>query len=105
MIDERRAEAAIHNLADTDEAYARAKSRVKGLEYHLKVTKAAKFLQASGTMAEKEAQALNSPDYRKLVEEYENATLEMETLGAKRKREELIWEHWRSVNANRRAGG
>jgi len=105
VITEERAEQAIHNLASTDEAYAQAKSWVKALEYHLKTCKAAAFLEASGTVGEREATALNSQEYRELVDRYESATLEMETLGAKRQREQLIWEHWRSVNANRRVGG
>lgn len=104
-ISERRAEQAIENLASTDEAYAQAKSLTKGLEYRLKVCKAIAFLGASGTVAEKEAAALSSAEYIEILDEYQSAMLDMETLGAKRKKEELIWEHWRSVNANRRAGG
>lgn len=103
-ITEQRAEEALHHLANTDERYAEAKSRVKALEYRLKVVKATAFLAAKGTMAEKESTALCSQEYRDMLDEYETHFLEMETLGAKRKREELIWEHWRSVNANRRAG-
>lgn len=105
MIDEKRAEQAIHNLASTDEPYAAAKAQVKGLEHRLKIIKAQAFLEAQGTVAEREARAQTDRAFVKMVDEYQNAVLEMETLGAKRKREELILEFWRSVNANRRVGG
>jgi len=104
MIDEKHAEKALHYLAETDEAYAEAKTKAKGLEYRLKTAKAAAFLEADGTVAEREALALNDLGYREMLDEFEDAMLDMEIYQAKRKRAELTIEFWRSLNANRRQG-
>ena len=95
---------ALKYLAETDQPCAQAKGRVKALEYRLKVEKAREMLTATGTMAEKEATALISQGYTDLVDEYESAVIEFETIAAKRERAVLTIDIWRSENANRRVG-
>lgn len=104
MIDESMAEKALNYLASTDESSARAKGIVKALEYRLKVVKAAQFLSSSGTMAEKEAQALSSHDYGDLLLQYESAIIDFETISAKRERAVLTIDVWRTESSNRRKG-
>lgn len=104
MIDEAHAEKALNYLASTDESCARAKGAVKTLEYLLKVEKAMAFLSAKGTMAEKEAHALASLPYREMIEEYETAVVEFETIAAKRERAVLTIDVWRTESSNRRKG-
>lgn len=104
MIDEAQAEKALNYLANTDETCAKAKGSVKALEYRLKVAKAIEFLTANGTMAEKEAQALASLPYRDLIDQYETAVIEFETIAAKRERAVLTIDVWRTESSNRRKG-
>lgn len=104
MIDELQAEKALNYLASTDESCARAKGSVKALEYRLKVAKAMEFLGASGTMAEKESHALASLPYRELIDQYESAVIEFETIAAKRERAVLTLDVWRTMEASRRRG-
>lgn len=97
-------EGALNYLATTDESYGELVGRCKALEYRLKVAKAQAFLEAVGTMAEKEAVALCSVDYRQMLEKFENDVVDKEIIAAKRKRAELTVDVWRSLNANRRQG-
>jgi hypothetical protein len=95
---------ALKYLAQTDEQYAKETARVKALEHEVKTIKALSFLDADGTMAEKEAKSSSSESYRAWINTYENAVADRETTAAKRKRAELTIEVWRSLNANRRQG-
>lgn len=104
MIQESKVEQALNYLASTDESCAKAKGLVKAIEYRLKVAKAMDFLAASGTVAEREAQSLASMSYREMVDQYESAVIEFETIAAKRERAVLTVEVWRSESANRRKG-
>lgn len=104
MIEEKQVEAALAYLAKTDEQTAAAKGRVKALEYRLKVAKAMEFLQASGTVAEKDATSLASDIYTQMVNEYQEAVTEFETFAAKRERAVLTIDVWRTEQANRRNG-
>lgn len=91
-------------LLSTDEEYGALKGKVKALEHRLKVAKSEAYLEATGDQKKREADAYTSAVYRQKLEEYENATIDMETIAAKRKSRELVIEVWRSTNANRRAG-
>ena len=95
---------ALTYLAETDGPVAKLIARVKALEYEAKSIRGLVFLDATGTMAEKEAKAVSSSPYRAWIEDYENAYAECETIRAKRKRAELSIDVWRSLNASRRQG-
>jgi len=96
--------AALQYLGETDEVRAKLSARVKALEYEAKSIRGLVFLDASGTMAEKEAKAVSSAPYRAWIEDYENAYAECETIKAKRERAVLSIDVWRSLNASRRQG-
>jgi len=98
------AEKAYHYLAKTDEEVAQAKTRVMAAEHAAKTAKAICFLEAKGTVAEREAQSLVAHKYIECLNEFEFATLDYETLKAKRKRAELAIEMFRTLEASRRAG-
>jgi len=95
---------ALQYLADTDESYARLTAAVKALEHKGKTIRATKFLGATGTVAEREAQSIASPEYAAFVEELENTTADREIEAARRKRAELTIAVWQSIGANRRSG-
>jgi hypothetical protein len=101
---EDRVKKALTYLAETDEEHAHAKALVKGLEQSRKTVKSIAFLQATGTMAEKEAVAYKSQEYQAVVAKYENAVADEAILHNKRTTNALIVDVWRSENANRRTG-
>lgn len=102
--DENEVERALLYLAQTDEPYAQSVSRVKALEHRVKVIKSVEFISAKGTMAEKDAKAISSPEYKGWIEDYENAIADMETMRAKRKRAELEIDLFRTLESSRRMG-
>tara|TARA_R110002020_G_scaffold145872_4_gene320163 strand:- start:190 stop:516 length:327 start_codon:yes stop_codon:yes gene_type:complete len=96
--------AALRSLTETDVEYGQLIARVKALEHQAKTIKALVFLEAIGTVAEREAKANSSGTFRAFVEDYQNAVADREIMGAKRKTHELVIDVWRSCNANRRQG-
>lgn len=104
MISETRLNKALKYLAETDEDAARAKALMISLEDQRKTVKALAFLKAQGTVAEREANAYNSQEYRDHAEKLENAVADYEALRNKRATETIIIEVWRSLNAARRSG-
>jgi hypothetical protein len=103
-ISDDRLQKALRYLAETDEPAAKAKALVKALEQRRKTVKAYQFIQATGTMAEKEAAAYASAEYEEITEAIENAVADSELYANKRMTESLIVEIWRTVQANRRNG-
>ena len=90
-------------LAETDEQWAIASARFKATEERLKVVRSQEYLNADGkSIATREAQALTSPEYVKLLEVLESSLTQKLLLTAQRKRAELVIDVWRSLNANKR---
>lgn len=106
MITDEAAEKALRYLASTDEQLGELVGLVKGLEHRMKTEKAIAFLQSGQkSVAAKEAEALASDNYLAMLQTYEEAVTDMETVKAKRKTRELGIEVWRSQNSNRRQAG
>lgn len=97
-------EKALNYLAQTDEPYAKAKARVKYLDYKRHTIKATALLEATGTVGERESIAYTSPEMKAFLEEYREAVYDEQILASKRKSAELAIEIWRSQNSNRRVG-
>ena len=95
---------ALHYLATTDVEYAKLTAKVKALDYRGKSIKALAYLEANGTVAERDATSLTSQAYRGFIEEYENTIADRETLAAHRKLAELNIDVWRSLNSARSKG-
>ena len=91
-------------LARTDEPAAKAKAKAKRLEQFGKTVRALEFLEATGTVAEREARALASENYKSHLDEYEKAILDSEHLINQRATAAGVREVWRSLQANRRQG-
>lgn len=105
-VSEERAEKALTYLAETDREFARRETEFNALERMRLPAKGAAFekLGKLGTNTERECAAFNSEEYRShlnAIAVAETAYLEMRY---KRETEKLVWEHWRSINANRRHG-
>ena len=104
LVSDKRVEQAMTYLAETDEDAAKAKAKAKSLEQFGKTVKAYGFLEASGTVAEREAKSLTTEEYKKYLRAYEDAVMESEKYANKRASEAGIREVWRSLQANRRQG-
>ena len=94
----------MNTLASTDVTAAKAKALVKSLEVYGKTVKAFAFLEAIGTVAEREAKALTSERYKVWKKDYDKAVIESETHINKRATAAGEREVWRSLQANRRQG-
>lgn len=92
-------------LASTDELDATLFSEVQRLDHKIKETLGAHRLLADGTMAQKEDQARNTPEFKAVCAEHVKAILEHKEIKNKRATQTMRFEWARSMNANRRQGG
>ena len=97
-----RVEQALEYLVDTDEEYARNNAYVKMAPYYLKLIKAKHFLEAAGTVAERESKAYASSDYKKFYSDLEDSTVKLEIMEAKRESAQREVDIWRTISANQR---
>ena len=104
MITDADAEKALHYLKDTDLEAAELRSQVAYLDEMRKIVRAELFLEYTGTIPEREAQALKHPKYRDSVLALQVGTANYETLRNRRFTASQQIEIWRSENANRRSG-
>lgn len=91
-------------LAETDERAADLKAEVDRSEYKAKVTKATVFLHMTGTVAEREAEALKANETQDAYRAHFQAIRDFQAMANRRELERLVVEVWRSENANRRVG-
>ena len=103
MISEDRLQKALTYLAETCDEAANAKSLVEGLRQKGKTVKGLGFLQASGTVAERDAKSVTSDIFISWNEDLENAVAESETYENERKVEELVVRTYQTISANLRA--
>lgn len=91
-------------LSETDEKSADLKADVDRSEYKAKVTKATVFLHMTGTVAEREAEAVKANETQDAYRAHFQAIRDYQAVANRRELERLVCEIWRSVNANRRQG-
>ena len=101
-----RMEKGLRYMAETDVQFGMLKALVSDLENRIKVEEAQGIVNNAGKGAQDFIKSLarTSDGYKKLVDEHYGMLMEMEIMAAKRKSEELIFEAWRSINSNKRAG-
>ena len=104
MITEQKAEQMLIKIAETDDQLGELAYEVGKWEHMMKTTDAFGFIHADGTVAERKSLAITSEDYQNVLNKYLDAKREYETLKAKRKSWELVWETWRTQEASRRKG-
>jgi hypothetical protein len=97
-----RVESALEYLVDTDEEYARNNAYVKMAPYYLKLIKATHFLDAAGTVAERESIAFSSEEYKSWLQTLQDATVKLEIMEAKRESAQREVDIWRTISANQR---
>lgn len=104
QLNESRVERALIYLADTDEEHALLSGEVKRTEEAIKQAKSHAFLLSSGTVAERDAQAIDSPSYKNAVDEWVDKYKQFKIIDNKRQHEIRIMEIWQTLSANRRKG-
>ena len=105
MISEERVEKSLVYLAESDEHYAYAHAKAKAIEKEEKIVKAQAFINAKrlyDTVAEANAVADLSQEYKDWKERWENSLADVKLLENKRETEKVIWETWRTEQANLR---
>lgn len=104
QLNDNRVEKALIFLSSTDEEHAELSGEVKRLEERVKQAKSHAFLLSSGTVAERDAQAIDSPTYKNAVDEWIEAYKKFKTIENQRLHEIRISEIWQTLSANRRKG-
>lgn len=102
MIDQERMEAAMNFLAETDESYAQAKTNLLRSEILCKRIRARVYTFVEGNVEARKAQAETNQEVVTADDEYIKATLDFETLKARRSRAEILMDVWRTLEASRR---
>ena len=96
MISEKRVEMAVEFIRDHAERLGQLVGHCKALEQTRKVVRGQEFLNAKGTVAEREAVAESSMPFKDVVNDIQNAWAEKSTLEIQIKAAELTIEVWRS---------
>ena len=91
-------------LIATGQEHAELSGEVKRCEEAIKQAKAHAFLLSSGTVAERDAQAIDSPNYKSAVAEWIEKYKRFKILDNERQHEIRITEIWQTLSANRRKG-
>jgi hypothetical protein len=102
VITDEMAERALDYIRDNAGKYAEAKAQTRQLDHYRKIKRSELFLKASGTVAEREAIAETSPEYKELIDgiaasEEEENRLKWMLLAAQEK-----LNVWRTMSANER---
>jgi hypothetical protein len=104
MISYERMEKALHYLVDTDDSTASAFALVKKLEDNKKYVLGKEYLQAAGTVADRNAIAATSDVYQDYLEKIENAWADHKLLENKRATAKIFIDVYRTISANQRNG-
>lgn len=102
MVTEQAVDEAVNFLAESSSNYAVARARRVWLEYQLKITEAGFFKLASGNIEERKAQARTAPEYKKMVDEHQEAVVTELTLEGERHAADTRIDLFRTQEANRR---
>lgn len=104
LISQQRLEKALSLLAETDAEYAQWKGAVLRNEHMAKVAESLAYKSLDGTVEDKKRAVLLVPEVAKAHEEAFKAVVAYEALKARRQREVLIIELWRTMESSRRQG-
>mgnify|MGYP003112863211 FL=1 len=105
LVSEEKVEEILNYFAESDDDYGKLSARVKGLEKDEKIVVATGMLEArrfQKTVADAENEVRRSKEYKQWRETYENAVADYETMRANRGTAQVIWETWRTEQANLR---
>jgi hypothetical protein len=95
-------EAAMDFLAETDIRFAEAKTRLMQTEILCKRVRARVYITQEGGVEARKGAAEAHGDVIDADKDYVAATLDFETLKARRSRAEIVIDVWRTLEASRR---
>lgn len=105
VLTESRVTDALTFLAGSDEAVSHAKGEVARSEFLAKVSQAMAYKAISvGSVEDKKSEALMSSEVQTAWNKHFDAVVSYEKIRARREREVLIVDLWRSIEASRRKG-
>jgi hypothetical protein len=104
VISEERAEKALRFLVETDDSCAEARGEMERAEIAWKRTREAVFTHTEGTVAERQALAMQHANTREAHEIYVAALQGYWKLHNKRDTEKIVLDVYRTVSANKRMG-
>jgi hypothetical protein len=104
MITDSKVEEAIGVIAKNADLIGQLRGNKAFLEHRIKIERGQRFLDASGTVAERESIAWTDTAVYALCTEYRDTVTELETILTKFKAAELTTEVWRTQAANSRRG-
>ena len=104
MITDEAVESAVHFYAANAERAGELRGAIEAQKHRAKVMAATVFLDATGTVAERERIADTNQSVVEAMEAHHNAVADYETLRTQLKAAELRIEVWRSQQASSRRG-
>ena len=104
MIEDKQVEAALFYVRDHAGEAGQLAGAVKEAEARRKTSMAISFLQATGTVAERQARSRTDPAVMVAYHDYCEAVADYEKIKLNIKAAEMLIEVWRTENSNRRAG-
>jgi hypothetical protein len=104
VINDTRAEAAAEFIRDNAKRHGQLKGAALFAEYKIKRARSVAFLEAEGTVAEREAKAWMAEEVRLASEEHRDATADEIMLRDQIEAANLTFEVWRTQAADRRKG-
>jgi hypothetical protein len=105
LLSESRVTDALHYLANSDELVAQLKTNSARTEYLAKLQEAMAYKAIQvGSVEDKKSEAKMQPQAIAAWNAHFEAVTEYEKVRARREREVLVIDVWRSINANRRVG-
>ena len=103
-ITDREVEKALDFIRDNAALIGQLKGNKEYIAYRIKIERAERYLDAEGTINERESIAWTDPSVARLCEEYRDCLTELHTIETLFKAAELKIEVWRTQNANQRRG-
>ena len=104
MISDTRAEKALRYLAETDEICAKMKADMERAEYMYKSMRETVFKISTGTVAERQAEAVTHESTIKAHDAFVTSIKNYNAVANKRATEVIVIDCWRTIQSNRRAG-
>jgi hypothetical protein len=104
LIDDSTLEAKLKFLAKTDQQDADLLADVERAEFEAKTIKEAIFLHEDGSVAERNAKALTSSEYKAAMSNYFESLRKRHALRNERSRAVIVIECWRSFSSARTKG-
>lgn len=104
IVSEQRLEKALSVIAETDNEYAEYKGAVLRAEYMAECAESLAYKQLQGTVEDRKREVKLVPEVQKAWENYFTVVVSMERVKARRHREFIVVDVYRTQEASRRIG-